>query len=463
MDPMIPKEFREKFSQTEGEELTRSPQVNELVKLCKALEQGKGDIEAISAQVDVLYDVHEAMSAAYEVLAPTQPRTENFKEMQKKLPAALDELKEGLDEMSLYLEDEDMEHVHIGLDTVKKSMEEILNCCDVLKKEEEDVEIFSYSPPVNELIRIGKGVVAGEFEPPYFYRRYLVVEEIYQRTFENMTKLSKAEPDTKAMEQQVPVILKSLELFREGLDDLKEYFEYVEDKLTSKEVEGESEEGEAAAEEDFDIEGIVGGGLDKVQKASRQIYEANLALKEGIDKAVEEDAKKKEWQSKMPPGFAKSSVGGGFDIKVGETPAPVVPEQEQLMVPPNYKKVYDAAWAVSKKEISKEEFAKNMDWLEDIVKKNTADLPKLQKPKKITKEEEDLFDETKKNLELAMENTIKGLDEMRKFIEDDQIPHLENGLDVIMRCGDVLYKIQLAGQEAEKKMKKAKEEAKKKK
>jgi len=460
MDPMIPKEFRDKFAKGDAEELTRSPQVNELVKLCKGLEEGKGDIEAITAQVDVLYDVQEAMSAAYEVLAPTQPRTELFKEMREKLPPALDELKEGLDEMSLYLEDEDIEHVHIGLDTVKKSMDEILICCDALKKEEEDVEIFSYSPPVNELIRIGKGVISGDFEPPYFYRRYLVVEDIYKNTFENMTKLSKQEPDTKAMEEQVPVIMKALELFREGLDDLKEYFEYLEEKLSAEEPPEESEE---ETEDDFDVEEIVGGGIDKVQEASKAIYDANVIIKEGIDQAMEEDAKKKEWQSKMPPGLAKQPVGGGLDIKVG-APAPGVPaEQEQLMIPPNYKKVYDAGWAVSKKEISKEEFSKTLDWLEDVVKKNMADLPKLQKPKKITKEEDELFEETKNSLTRAMENSIKGLDEMRKFNDDDDISHLENGLDVVMRCGDALYKIQLAGQEAEKKMKKTKAEAAKKK
>jgi len=328
MDPMLPKEFREKFAKSEGagEELTRSPHVNELIKLCKQFEEGKVELEVLSAQVDVLYDVHEAMKMAYEALSPTQPRTENFQKMGKKLLAGLDDLKEGLDEMSLYLEDEDMEHVHIGLDMVKKGMNEIMDSADVLKKDEEEVEVYSKSPPVNELIRIGKGVIKGDFEPPYFYGRYQVVEEIYATTFNNMEKLSKMDPDTKAMEEQLPVIMKALELFREGLDDLKEYFAYLEEKEEKTSSEGE----EAAEEDDFDVEEVVGGGLDKIQEASKRIYDANVAIKEGIDKAMDEDAKKKEWQSKMPAGLTQPSVRGGFDIKVGET-APPAGEQEQLI------------------------------------------------------------------------------------------------------------------------------------
>ena len=388
MDPMLPKEFREKFAKAESgtEDLTRSPHVNELIKLCKQFEEGKVELEVVAAQVDVLYDVHEAMTLAYEALAPTQPRTENFKKMGKRLLAGLDELKEGLDEMSLYLEDEDMEHVHVGLDMVKKGMSDIMDASDVLKKDEEEVEVFSKSPPVNELIRIGKGVIEGTFEPVYFYGRYQVVEEIYENTFTNMTKLSKMEPDTKAMEEQVPVIMKALELFREGLDDLKEYFEYMEEKeekaKVDEDAEEDAEDAEVEEDDDFDMEEIVGGGLDKIQQASKQIYDANVAIKEGVEKAMEEDAKKKEWQSKMPPGLAQKSVGGGLDIKVGEPTPVAVPPEEQLMIPPNYKKVYDAAWAVSKKEISKEEFTKTLNWLTDTVKKNMADLPKLKKPKK---------------------------------------------------------------------------------
>ena len=61
-----------------------------------------------------------------------------------------------------------------------------------------------------------------------------------------------------------------------------------------------------------------------------------------------------------------------------------------------------------------------------------------------------------------MENTIKGIDEMRKFNDDDDVSHLEVGLDVVMRSGDILYKIQLAGEEATKNMQKAKAEAAKK-
>jgi hypothetical protein len=450
---MIPKEFREKFAQAK-EELTRSPQVNELIKICKDLEEGKAEAEVLKGQLDVLYDVHEALVVAYEALAPTQPRTETFATKGKKMKAAFDELKEGLDEISLYLEDQDVEHLHTGLESVRTAIDTITDASDALKKDEEAVEILSHSPPVNELLRIGKGFLAGEFERVDMVRRYEVVESLYAETFSNIEKISQMPPDTKAMEEQLPIIKEALKMFREGLDDLKEYVAAGE-----KKPEEEAQEEAQEAEEDLNLNELLKGGLDKVQEASKRIYESQLAIKEGIDKAMEEDAKKTEWQAKFMGKTAPGSdVGGGLDIKVGETPAQPPPEEElpQLLVPPNYKKVYDAAWAVSKDEISTDEFLKTVEWLAGTVKKNMADLPKLIKPENLSEAEEKLFDDSKKTLVDGMENTLSGLEEMKKYLDDKDVSHLETGLNTIMLAGDMLYKIQVIGDEVSKKMQEAK-------
>ncbi len=454
MDRMIPKEFREKFAQAK-EELTRSPQVNELIKICKEVEEGKAEAEVLKGQLDVLYDVHEALVVAYEALAPTQPRTEVFAEKGKKMKAAFDELKEGLDDISLYLEDQDIEHIHAGLDLVKKAIDTITEASDALKKDEESVEILSHSPPVNELLRIGRGFLAGDYQKVDVLRRYEVVESLYAETSSNIEKISQMPPDTKAMEEQLPLIKEALKMFREGLDDLKEYFATTDKK---PEKEGEEEE-EGGGEEELNLEELLKGGLDHVQEASKRIYEAQLAIKEGIDKAMEEDTKKTEWQAKFmgkTPGGP--DVGGGLDIKVGETPAAPPPEEElpKLLVPPNYKKVYDAAWAVSKDEITGDEFLKTVEWLAGTVKKNMADLPKLVKPENLSEEEEKLFDDSKKSLVDGMENTIAGLDELKKYLDDKDVSHLESGLNTIMVAGDMLYKIQVIGDEVSKKMQEAK-------
>jgi len=235
------------------------------------------------------------------------------------------------------------------------------------------------------------------------------------------------------------------------MDDLKQYFDAIE-------IETKGEEAKDVELEDFDIEGIVGGGLDKIQKASKTMYDAQIAIKENIDEEVskqeketEEQAKSKEWQKGFPkiPG---EQASGSLDIKEAPPPSPEEKEKEkeQLMIPPNYKKVYDAAWAVSKKEITKDEFVKTLEWLLGIINKNKADLPKLQKPDEITEQEEALFTQTKENLEASIEATIKGLDEMSMFINDDKVEHLETGLDMIMRAGHTLYTIQQMGKEVEK-------------
>jgi len=450
MDRMIPKEFREKFAQAK-EELTRSPQVNELIKICKEVEEGKAEVDVLKGQLDVLYDVHEALVVAYEALAPTQPRTETFAEKGKKMRAAFDELKEGLDDISLYLEEQDVEHIHTGLDLVKKAIDTITDASDALKKDEEAVEILSHSPPVNELLRIGKGFLAGEFQRVDMLRRYEVVEALYAETSSNIEKISQMPPDTKAMEEQLPLIKEALKMFREGLDDLKEYFATVD----KKPEEAEEEEG---AEEEVNLEELLKGGLASIQEASKRIYEAQLAIKEGIDKAMEEDSKKTEWQAKFMGKTPGPDVGGGLDIKVGETPAEPPSEEElpKLLVPPNYKKVYDAAWAVSKDEITGDEFLKTVEWLAGTVKKNMADLPKLVKPENLSEAEEKLFDDSKKSLVDGMENTLAGLEEMRKYLDDKDVSHLETGLNTIMVAGDMLYKIQVIGDEVTKKMQEAK-------
>lgn len=451
MDPMIPKDLRNKLQQAQQDGFTRSPYVNDLIRVCKKVEEGSADKDLLKAQIDILYDLYGVLKETYNALLPTQSKTPIFLEKSKIMMDNLEIFKGSLDEISLYLEDDDIEHIDTGLEDIKKATDIMMNASDELKKEEDNQEKYSNAPLVNELIRVGKGLLKKEFEPMPFYTRYKIVEKVYEATAESVDKISKETPDTKAMEEKMPSVLEALQMFKEGMDDLKEYFDAIE-------IETKGEEAKDVELEDFDLEGIVGGGLDKIQKASKTMYDAQIAIKENIEEEVEkqekeseEQAKSKEWQKRFSkiPG-EETSVG--LDIKEAPPPSPEEKEKEkeQLMIPPNYKKVYDAAWAVSKKEITKDEFVKTLEWLLGIINKNKADLPKLQKPEEITEQEDALFTQTKENLEGAIEATIKGLDEMSLFINDDKVEHLETGLDMVMRAGHTLYTIQQMGKEVEK-------------
>jgi hypothetical protein len=116
------------------------------------------------------------------------------------------------------------------------------------------------------------------------------------------------------------------------------------------------------------------------------------------------------------------------------------------MVPPHVKKVYTAAWDVSKGKITKDEFEKTLDWFENNIEVNSINMDELLTvPEGITKEEKTLFESIKQNIEEGIQECRAGIEDMRMYLLDVVILNVETGLGKLMKGGDLLYGVKHLG------------------
>jgi hypothetical protein len=623
---IIPKELREKVQET-GDNFTRSPHVNYLIKVCQDVKEGKSDRESLRDPLNKLYDTYDALMTTYKSLSPTHPKKdEDFSIKAKVFLASCEAFRCALDEITLYFRDNDVNHIDLGLKLIKKETESVMSLIDEFKHYEEKAQKFSHSPRISELIRIGKGVISGEFEAGLLKPRVEIVRNIYEETSGHVQEMTKKEPDTKVLKEQIPVILEALDLFKYGLENIDKYFDHIEkgepagkacgeksvssdgssekidfsgfgdeksvssgdssekvdfsgfgdeksvssddssekvdfsgfgdeksvssddssekidfsgfgdeksvssddssekidfigfgdeksvssddfsekvdfigfgdeksvssddsfekvdfsgfgdeksvssdnsfekvdfsgfgdEKSVSSDKSSKKIEFNAFSEKVSDVNSLLKKGLDNIQEASIEIYGAQLALKAEIDRMhrgpvrlcprcsheVAADLKFcSECRAIIPQ---MHSAQSRLDIKDS-----TMQEQRQFMVPPHVKKVYNAAWDVSKGKITKNDFEKILDWFENNIEENRINMNELLTiPQGITKEETKLFESIKKNIEDGVQECIAGIEDMRMYILDEDILNLETGLGKIMKGGDLLYSVKQLGERA---------------
>ncbi|MEQ8220908.1 MAG: hypothetical protein ABRQ37_01300, partial [Candidatus Eremiobacterota bacterium] len=242
---IIPKELREKVQES-GDMFTRSPHVNYLIKACQDVKDGKADRESLRDPLNKLYATYDALIITYKSLSPTRPRDEDFSIKAKVFLASCEAFRCALDEITLYFRDNDANHVDLGLKLLKKETESVMGLIDEFKRHEEKAQKFSHSPPISELIRIGKGVISGEFKPELLKPRLEIIRNIYEDTAGHVKEMTQKEPDTKVLEEQIPVILEALALFKYGIENIDSYFANIEhagsDEINSDETSGYSDD-----------------------------------------------------------------------------------------------------------------------------------------------------------------------------------------------------------------------------
>jgi len=432
------------------EVLTRSPYVNELIRICREVKEGKKDPQELRTQLDSLKEMIDTLDVTADALKLTQPKSEGFEEDYARMKELFDLFREELDNIELYFEEGDEKYLEEPLEKIKTIIAEIFEISDKFKKVEDAQEVYSKSPFINDLIRVGKGVYAGEFPVEPFKVRFDIVRDIFEDTYNQVMEMSNLPPDTKALEEELPNIKEALEMMREGFAELEEFFE---------------EEGEKDKE-------LIPPALEKIQKASSTINEAQEKIAEEIREIVEAKSmrvcmrcgaktpiKEKYCTScnaLLPPLPQEAMPSHALDLTVGEA----VVQQEQRLVPPNVRKIYESALKVGRGEISKEEFKETIDWYEGIIEKTKKEMTKIAKPKKLGEEEEIVFEDTKKLLEDGVKEAEEGINELKKYMEDEDKEHLIKGVNTLMDAGEKLYQVKQIGEKARREMERQKQRKK---
>lgn len=234
MGKFLPRELKEQFEAPQGE-LTRSPIINDFIYIAQGIKEGRFDESELKEILADLYATYEELITIFDTFLPTEAKTEDLDKKAFILSGSFNSFKGALDEIKFYLTDQDLEHIDSGLVILKRETETIMQIIDSLKKEEKKIKTYSQSPLIDELIRVGKGIIKGEYERSVFKPVLEEVRTIYEEILPAAREVSEGEKDTEILKAQVPVIMENLELFKEGLDSLKTYLE-KSDELDKEEL-----------------------------------------------------------------------------------------------------------------------------------------------------------------------------------------------------------------------------------
>lgn len=439
--------------QPSNDNITRSPQINELIALVTEIRTGKAEPEELRNALEELKEMILGLSLAAEALKATQPASDDFEEKFASMMELFELLTEEFNNMELYFDDPEDKYLDEPLENIKKYIAEVLDITDEFKKVEDAQPVYSQSIQINDMIRVGYGFIEGKYEEIYFVARYDAAKESFEETYIAMQSMENAPKDTKALEENYPKIMELLEEMRAGFDEIGAYL--------SKETREELQ--------------TILPSIEKIKNTSHEVFLIQIKIAEEIEKLEEEMAKRicprcgkrtpvteKYCQScsavlpLMPEGYIEQknkisvieNLPSGFGAYAEER-AEIPPGHK--LVSPNVLKIYEAAFKVGNGETTKEEFVGVLDWYERLLTKTRTDMSSLKEPAGLDESGQMIFRETLQLLIEGVEGSQDGLNELKLYLEDNNTEHLVNGVNAIMDAGEKLYGVQAMGEIAQKK------------
>ncbi|HPZ09028.1 MAG TPA: hypothetical protein PL110_12995 [Candidatus Eremiobacteraeota bacterium] len=453
----LPKDMAEKLKEAQGREnLTKSPEVNNLIQVAQVLMKGQARPEMFQEQLDNLYYLHKNMLTAVEFLSKTQPKTEVAHE---KIPLVYEDLngfEEALEELKLYLKDNNLDHIKKGIEKLIYHTDSLFESADILKKDEEKIKTFCDSPMLSELIRIGKGVAEGIYEEESLKRRLEFCKAFHETVLEHMKELMNESYDTKEAEREAPLIMEALDLMEEGFEEIELYFQNNDPEHILEGVELVRQ----AAEELSNSYSILAKAVEDAEKEAEEetVPKEKICFKCGIKLQPEIKICPKchiPIPDMRPIDKEKVDERPTVRIDVGETRDLVTP-----MMTPNVKKIYDTAVEFMQKKISSEEFTARLDWLDGILKQSEETLRKEKLPELTDEREKQIMEQTKQLFEMGIKESKEGLQEMRLYLKDENPSYLQNGILQAIRGGEKLYQVQMLAKRIQQYAKEMKEKEK---
>lgn len=440
--------YRMQMLENEQEpEATRSPYVNDLIKLVEEIKAGTKTEEDLSEAVSMLSSLFDNLKTIADYLKQTQPPSDNFEIKYSRLQELLTLTEEEMSKLSLYFEDCNTEYLDLPIENIKKYIAEIFEITDDFKKIEDSQPIYAGSLQINELIRVGKGYCAGDFSLDAFKSRYDLASKTIAETHEQVQVLAEQPADTKALEESMPDILKNMDLMLKASDSIGKFIDGEPSSDDKKKIVQE---------------------LEKIREASANISEIQEKINKELEKIAEEKTKRlcprcgyktsayeshcekcKMLLPPLPEGYlpehAALDVVADSDGDVKGQVSQDSNSNAERLVTPNVAKVYDAALKVGNGQIPKEEFGKVIEWYGSLVDQAKKDIEKIQEPDNLTEEEKPVFDQAFNLFKEGVSGSEAGLNELIEYFADDNTDHLVKGVNTLIEAGEKMYQLEAIG------------------
>ena len=149
-------------------ELTKSPQLNELINKTRALYSGEITDSDFKLSVKSLNNFRRNLRTFLRDQAIYTPKTPIVDEEIQNIESLLEKIRESLEEMYLYFSDSDKGHVEKGLTRCKDLFNRVWISIENIQKAEANEEQYSKAPIQNELMKIGFALTQGKISQKAF-------------------------------------------------------------------------------------------------------------------------------------------------------------------------------------------------------------------------------------------------------------------------------------------------------
>lgn len=407
-------------------ELTRSPHLNETIKTAEGVLDGTVPPADLKKSLKKLNDLRRQMVWVFRHQLRFQEKTSVLTRELPRIEENFRNLKAGIEKIYQYFSEPKEEHIRTGLKSARESFEALFASFDALKDEEKTWKVYSRSPYLNELMRVGFGVIKGTIAPEAFKERLeemITFQNRFISQFENMSPLP---AEVKVFNEKKESIKKALARYRQGLEEAKLYFKDKELRHIKK-------------------------GLEEAAEATEKLF----SYQEALLKAAE--------SSRERPCFrcgAQNPVAAKFCIKCNAIlpPLPKMPEstfelrQDEAgfvrstghALTENTKRLIDAVEGVQNGTVTLEKFKTFIESMQEKAKQAIREKARLSIPSQIREQEDrEVFLKVGRSLDAGLQEFQSGIERISLYLKDRDPGHLTVGLEAALSGADRLYQVQV--------------------
>ena len=405
-------------------DLTRSPQMNDVIKEANGVLDGTGNVQSLQNSIIDLELQIKQLDMAYQYESKFQEQSDLFNRESVIIRENFVKLKTGINLIHKYFEDADKKTLEEGITICIESYDELFGSFDRLKKEDEKRTVWSESPYLNEICRVADCVKRGTLPRERMKDRietFLQIQHRFMMDFDNMNPTIDERPIVDEMKDEVKVKLNEVQ---QGLQLALSYFQ----NNNFENVDAGLEQARVAVDFLLDFE--------KRLKTAREAPKIKFCFKCGTENKRHNKFCVK-CNFKFPP--LQMEEESTMDIRVDEGGI----KQTEHVLTENVVKLNNAVEKAKDGEISMEEYMETIFWFEDLLRKGREEQAKIVVPDDMDQETMEAFEQFRETFELGMGDMEDGIKRLQVFAETNDHNLLDTGMEMILRGGDRLYQVQM--------------------
>ncbi len=410
-------------SKTENE-LTRSPQMNDVIKEANGILDGTGNIQLLHNSIMDLELQIRQLDMAFQIESKFQEDTQFFKNESNIIRESFEKLKKGIHLIQKYFENADKKTLEEGITICIESYDDLFASFDRLKKEDEKRTVWSESPYLNEICRVADCVKRGTLPKERLKDRlelFLQIQHRFMMDFDNMKPTIDERPIVDEMKEEVK---RKLTQVLESLNLAMTYFQ----NHNFENVDIGLEQARGAV--DYLLE------FERKLKTAREAPKIKFCFKCGTEnKRANKFCVKCNF--KFPPLQMEEEYT--MDISVDEGGL----KQTGHILTENVMKLNNAVEKVKSGEITFDEYLDTVSWFDELLRTGREEQAKITVPEGMDSDTMEAFEQFKETFELGMADMEDGIRRLRIFAETDDQNLLDTGMEMILRGGDRLYQVQM--------------------